>query len=253
MENLIIDTHAHYDDERYAAILKETLAIAKSGSVDKIITCGCDIPSSENAVSIANKFDFVYAAVGYHPQNVADLEFEADKLYALAKEKTVVAIGEIGLDYYWDNSFKEKQKDFFVHQLDFARNTSLPVLVHDREAHADTLEILKHHKPAGVVHCFSGSAEMAEEILRLGMYIGIGGVLTFKNAKKLIEVAKTTPIDRILLETDAPYLAPEPFRGKTNNSAYIIYVAERLAKIKKMSTEAVLKATKENAERLFGF
>ncbi len=253
MQDLIIDTHAHYDDERYADNLKATLLTAKNGGVNKIITCGCDIISSETALNIAARNDFVYAAVGYHPQSIKDYQFDAEKLEKLAKSEKAVAIGEIGLDYYWDDSFKQKQKDFFVKQLDLAKSLSLPVLVHDREAHADTLEILKAHKPKGVVHCFSGSAEMASEILKLGMYIGIGGVLTFKNAKKLIEVAKTTPMEKILLETDAPYLAPEPFRGKTNNSAYIIYVAQKLAEIKHTSTEQILLQTKENAERLFGF
>ena len=162
-----------------------------------------------------------------------------------------MAVGEIGLDYYWSTEYKIEQKELFIKQIEIAKKLDMPVIVHDREAHNDTFEILKKYKPKGAVHCYSGSTEMAKEIVKLGMYIGIGGVLTFNNAKKLCEVAKEIPIERILLETDAPYLAPVPYRGKINISSYIYYVAEKLAEIKNISLEEVLKVTNENARKLY--
>ncbi|MBQ7045621.1 MAG: TatD family hydrolase [Clostridia bacterium] len=249
----IFDTHAHYDDERFDSDRYELLASLKNSGVGGVINCAVDIESSKNVIKIAEDFDFCYSAVGYHPENLPDsksLDFE--KLCELIKHKSVVAIGEIGLDYYWHQDNKDYQKQSFLLQTEFAIKNNLPVIVHDREAHADTLSILQAKKPRGVLHCFSGSVEMAESILKLGMYIGVGGVVTFKNSKKLAEVVKSLPLNRILLETDAPYMAPEPFRGKTNNSAYILFVAKKIAEIKGVTETEVLEQTYLNAKNLFG-
>ena len=253
MENLyIFDSHAHYDDERFDGIRDEILSKMPENNVCGIINCGTDISTSLISIDLSQKYPFVFAAVGYHPQSVnQDIVFEKEKLEILLNNKKTVAIGEIGLDYYWDTEFKEKQIDFFEKQLLLANELNLPVIVHDREAHSDTLTLLKKHNPKGVVHCFSGSMEMAREIIKLGMYIGVGGVVTFKNSKKLVEIVKEIPLERILLETDAPYLSPEPYRGKTNNSAYIKFVAEKIANIKNVTPEEVLSVTTANVKTLF--
>ncbi|MBQ6816495.1 MAG: TatD family hydrolase [Clostridia bacterium] len=251
MNSLIFDTHAHYTDDRFAttSVLQD---LQNNKTVLAAITCGVDYADSLNAISLANKYPFIYAAVGIHPQEVNETTvFSESDFLPLIKNKKVVAVGEIGLDYYWDTTHKLAQQEIFAAQLQFANKHNLPVSVHDREAHADTLDILNAHKPKGVVHCFSGSAQMAQQILNLGMYIGVGGVVTFKNAKKLTEVVAATPLERILLETDAPYLAPEPFRGKINHSAYIEYIAEAIAAIKGVSASAVLNQTAQNAKNLF--
>ena len=246
---MIFDTHAHYTDEQFE---DRDILLPKINNegVSEIITCGTDIKSSIDSVALAEKYSFVYAAVGFHPEELTHTDVDTEALKSLVNER-VVAIGEIGLDYYWNKENKEKQKDGFIRQILLAKDLSLPVIVHDREAHGDTLEILKKYKPEGVLHCFSGSTEMAKEIIKLGMYIGVGGVLTFKNAKNLPEVIKNTPLDRILLETDAPYLAPVPFRSKRNDSSLIPYIAEKIGDIKGKSKEEILKITKENAYRLF--
>ena len=251
-EPLIVDTHAHYDDKRFSDSYDEFFKTLGTNGVLKIINCGCDVDSSKKCVELSNKYDICYTAVGYHPGNLKG-NINLEKIEELAQSEKVVAVGEIGLDYYWRQDNKAEQKEVFIAQLDLAEKLDLPVIIHDRDAHADTFEILKAKRPKGVVHCFSGSAEMAKEIINLGLYIGIGGVLTFKNAKKLLEVASIAPLERILLETDAPYMAPEPHRGKTNNSALILYVAEKLAEIKGLSTEEILKITTRNAETLFKF
>lgn len=255
MENAyIFDSHAHYDDKKFDGVRDELLAQMPDNNVCGIINCGTDISTSRFSIDLAQKYPYVYAAVGYHPESVDDSTvFERNELAKLAKNKKVVAIGEIGLDYYWDTAFKEQQIEFFEQQLLLAKALGKPVIVHDREAHFDTLSLLKKHKPKGVLHCFSGSAEMAKEILNLGMYIGVGGVVTFKNSKKIIEVVREIPLDRILLETDAPYLAPEPHRGKLNNSAYIKYVAEKIAEIKNLQATEVLSVTAKNVKTLFNF
>lgn len=247
---LIFDTHAHYDDEVFSLDFDDLVFSLKQAGVGGIITCGCDKESSLKAIDLAEKYDIIYAAVGIHPGNVDDGDTMND-IKPLLSHKKCVAVGEIGLDYYWRQDNKELQKEIFIAQLELAKEYNLPVLVHDRDAHADTLEILKAHKPNGVVHAFSGSVEMAREITKLGMYLGVGGVLTFKNAKALPSVVSDTPMDKILLETDAPYLAPEPFRGKTNHSALIKYTAEKMAEIKGISTDEVLALTFKNAKILF--
>lgn len=252
MEN-IFDTHAHYDDEAFDEDRDELLRKIHSEGVKLIINCGCDEKSSRTALNFADKYDFMYAAVGIHPENINDgWEEELARIREMTSHEKVVAIGEIGLDYYWDDSKKELQKEIFKKQIELANELSLPVIIHDREAHGDTMEILQKYKPKGVLHCYSGSAEMAKEILKLGMYIGFGGALTFKNARKAVEVAEIVPLDRILLETDCPYMAPVPMRGKRNNSSYIGFVAEKMAEIKGLSARQILDTATENGKRLFG-
>ena len=252
MYNNIFDSHAHYTDKAFNDDRKNMLGSLKESGICGVINCGADIESSVFSVELADEYDYIYAACGIHPE-------EADKapenyieiLRKLAENKKCVAIGEIGLDYYWRQDTKEKQKELFENQILLAKELDLPIIVHDREAHGDTLEILKKHKPKGVLHCFSGSPETAEEILKLGMYIGLGGALTFKNARKAVEVAGMLPLDRLLLETDCPYMAPVPFRGKRNYSGYIPYIAEKVAEIKDIDPQTVLDVTSENAKNLF--
>lgn len=252
MYNNIFDSHAHYTDKAFNDDREIMLGSLRESGICGVINCGADIESSVFSVELANKYDYIYAACGIHPE-------EADKtpenyieiLKKLSKDEKCVAIGEIGLDYYWRQDTKEKQKELFENQILLAKELDLPIIVHDREAHGDTLEILKKHKPKGVLHCFSGSPETAEEILKLGMYIGLGGALTFKNARKAVEVAGMLPLDRLLLETDCPYMAPVPFRGKRNYSGYIPYIAEKVAEIKGIDPQTVLDVTSENAKKLF--
>lgn len=249
-EPLIFDSHAHYDDAKFDEIRAELLAELPTHGVCGVVNCGCDTESSKAALALAEKYPYFYAAVGIHPENIGG--GQVAEIEDLARRKKCVAIGEIGLDYYWVDDNKEQQRVLFEEQLVLANSLNLPVIVHDREAHADTLELLKKHRPKGVVHSFSGSAEMAKKILNLGMYIGIGGVLTFKNAKKLPEIAAALPSDRFLLETDAPYLAPVPYRSKINNSALILLVAEKLAELRNTDCESILKESRNNAEKIFG-
>lgn len=249
---MIFDSHAHYDDARFDNLRDELLLEISQNGVCGIINCGTDIDTSAFSVSLAEKYDFVYAAVGYHPESVNDKTvFDEQQMRKLISNKKTVAIGEIGLDYYWDTTFKQEQIEMFEKQLIFANKHSLPVIIHDREAHGDTLELIKKHTPKGVLHCFSGSVEMAKEAANLGLYIGFGGVLTFKNSKKAVEVAEAIPLESILLETDAPYLAPEPNRGKLNRSDYIEFVAKKLADIKNIDYDAVLTQTLKNTKKLF--
>ena len=246
----IFDTHSHYDDIKFNEVRDELLSSLKSKNVGRVITCGVDKSSSLRSKKLAEKYDYIYFAAGIHPENMDEVCC-TDFIKEMSGHEKCVAVGEIGLDYYFDSSSAEKQKQVFEKQLILSKELNLPVIVHDRDAHADTLELLKKHRPKGVVHCFSGSPETAKEIVSLGMYIGIGGVITFKNAKRLPEVAKELPLDRLLLETDCPYLAPEPFRGKLCNSAMIEYTAKRLAEIRNISYEEVLDAAFENAMNLF--
>ena len=250
LENLIFDTHAHYEDpvfeENFDSFINEMMQAGVGG----IITCGCDKESCLKALTLAERYDIVYAAVGIHPGSV-DNGTTIDDIRELAKHKKCVAIGEIGLDYYWRQDNKELQHEILKGQLELANELNLPVLFHDRDAHADTLNFLKKYKPKGVVHAFSGSVEMAREVIKLGLYIGVGGVLTFNNARALPGVVADTPCERILLETDAPYLAPVPFRGKTNRSDYLHFVAEKMAEIKEISKDEVLTETFKNAKNLF--
>lgn len=250
----IFDTHAHYDDEQFNEDRSALLSSLKNKGVSGVINCATTPDSARFTIELCKKYDFIYAAVGLHPENMDEVcENDLSLIRELAEsEKKIVAIGEIGLDYYWDTSLKDKQLEFFERQIILANELDLPVIVHDREAHADTLALLKKHKPKGVLHCFSGSVETAEEILSLGMYIGIGGAVTFKNAKKPVEVVRIVPDDRLLLETDCPYMSPVPFRGKRNDSSLIAHTAQRIAEIRETDAQHLIDRCTENAKKLFG-
>lgn len=248
----IFDSHAHYTDKAFNDDRKELLDSLRESGICGIINCGADLKSSEESLKLSDDYPFIFAACGIHPEEVDYLpENYIDIIREMAKNKQCVAIGEIGLDYYWRQDNKELQKKVFEEQILLAKGLDLPVIVHDREAHEDTLNILKKHKPKGVLHCFSGSIETAKEILKLGMYIGLGGAVTFKNAKKPVEVAEMLPLDRLLLETDCPYMAPVPMRGKRNCSAYIEFVAEKIGEIKGIEPQLVTDQSTENAKKLF--
>lgn len=248
----IFDTHSHYDDEKFDPDREELMKSLQSQGVSHIVTCGCDIETTQFNFDLAQQYDYVYFAAGFHPECLEGARPEDLAIIKkFAQNKKCVAIGEIGLDYHWMSSPKEIQQDFFKAQIELAKELDMPVIVHDREAHGDTLDILKATKPKGVVHCFSGSKEMAREIIKLGMYIGLNGVVTFNNARKSLEVVKEIPIERLVLETDCPYLAPVPMRGKINNSSYIPYIAEKIAGVLGMDVQALLDITNENAKRLY--
>ena len=249
--NSIFDTHAHYDDERFDDVRDEVFSALEKFGVCGVINNSVDDVSAAKIAKMAEKYPICYSAFGYHPGDLPDCEPDLTKIEPFFDTEKCVAVGEIGLDYYWTQDNKDLQKRWFAAQCDFANARNLPVIVHDREAHEDTLCILKDLKPRGVLHCYSGSVETAKELLKLGMYIGIGGVSTFKNAKRVREVIKEVPLERILLETDAPYLAPEPYRSKTCHSGMIIRVAEKIAEIKNTDTDTVLSVTKQNTFNLF--
>ena len=249
---MIFDSHAHYDDEAFDADRDELLTRLFSEDVCGIINVGCNLETSKKSVELAQKYPLIWAAVGVHPhdaEKVSDNYLE--ELATLLSGPKVVAIGEIGLDYHYDFSPRDVQKKVFAEQLELAKDLDLPVIIHNREAHADTLELLKKYRPKGVVHCFSGSLEMADEIIKLGMYIGLGGAVTFKNAKNPVLVAKNIPLDRILLETDCPYMAPVPHRGERCDSSMIRLTAEKIASERGSPVEKILSVTTENALSLF--
>ncbi|MBQ9461134.1 MAG: TatD family hydrolase [Clostridia bacterium] len=248
----IFDTHAHYDDEAFNNDRYELLDRLLSGEVCGIVNQGTTVRTSEFSLELAHKYNNMYAAVGIHPECADENSMkELSVIRELCSDKKAVAVGEIGLDYYYDVP-RELQKQVFEAQLRLAGELTLPVVIHDREAHGDVLDFIRKYRPKGIVHCFSGSREMAEEVVRLGMYIGMGGVITFKNARKSVEVIESVPAEFLVLETDCPYLAPVPFRGKRNDSSLIRFCAERIAEIKGMSTEELLKITAENAKTVYG-
>lgn len=252
---MLFDTHAHYDDERFGADREALLASMPEKNVGLIVNPGCDLPTSRVAVELAGKFDFVYAAVGIHPENCADFEPEQiGKLRELAKEPKVVAIGEIGLDYYWaENPPKDLQQKVLRRQLLLAQELRLPVIIHDRDAHADTMAIVREFPQVrGVFHCFAGSTEMARELIGMGWMLSFNGAATFKNARKAPEVIAAVPLEKLMIETDAPYLTPVPHRGERNDSSYVRFVAEKIAEIKGLSPEEVERVTWENGRRFFG-
>lgn len=254
MEASIFDSHAHYDDEAFDGDRESVLNELPRKGICRVINCGADLKSSQASVKLAANYPYIYAAVGIHPECAKDAPEGYDvQLDSLLTENKAVAVGEIGLDYHFeDNAPKEVQKAVFETQIRLAQKHGLPVIVHDRDAHGDTLEILQKLKPSGVVHCFSGSVEMANEVIRLGMYIGLGGAVTFKNARVPVEVAAAIPLERMLMETDCPYMAPVPFRGKRNDSTLIAYTAAKIAEIRGITIETVLNASRQNAEALFG-
>ena len=250
MYHSIFDTHAHYDDDKFNEDREDLLKSLPSKGVVNIINCGCDLASSLKSIEFSE--EYVYSAVGVHPSNITDDSYdELQKIRELYSHPKCVAVGEIGLEYHYDFVPKDKQLDIFEKQIVLANELELPVIVHDREAHEDTMNLLKRYKPKGVVHCFSGSAEMAKEVLKLGMYIGLGGAVTFKNARKPLEVAEIVPEDRLLLETDCPYMTPVPFRGRRNSSDLIVYSAEKLAEVRHTDTQKLINTANENARRLF--
>ncbi len=247
----IFDTHAHYDDEAFDPDRDSLLSRLFSQEICGIVNQGTTVETSRFSVELAHRYEKMYAAIGIHPECVDENSMQQLALIRpLYDDAKVVAVGEIGLDYYYDVP-KALQQEIFEAQLSLANSLSLPVVVHDREAHGDVLELLKKYRPAGIVHCFSGSREMAKEVVKLGMYIGMGGVVTFKNARKAVEVVADIPLNSLVLETDCPYLAPVPFRGKRNDSSFIRYVADCIAGIKGISAKEVLSVTRHNAETVY--
>ena len=255
---MIFETHSHYDDEAFAEDRAKLLAALPSAGIGRIINVGASIESTKTTLKLAEDHGHVYAAVGVHPSEVSDLNEESFAwLRAQTAHPKVVAVGEIGLDYYWDKeeAVQRRQREWFRRQLALARESGLPVIIHSRDAAEDTMAILKEtsegKEAVGVIHCYSYSPEMAAEFLKLGYYIGVGGVVTFKNARKLKETVEQTPLERILLETDCPYMAPEPHRGTRNDSSYLIHVADKIAELKGITREEVECVTWENALTLF--
>ena len=252
---MIFDTHAHYDDEQFDGDRDELLTSMPDLGVGTIVDVSATYESCEKVLALAGKYPYVYAAIGVHPDEVGELnEDKIQHMKELCRNKKVVAVGEIGLDYYWDKEAHDIQKRWFIEQLKMAQEAELPVNIHSRDAAKDTLDIMRqeHAGPTGgIIHCFSSSAEMAMEYVRLGYYIGIGGVVTFKNARVMKEVAAAVPLNRIVVETDCPYLAPTPYRGKRNASLYLPLVIEEIARIKEVSPAEVEQATYENVLQLF--
>ena len=251
---MYFDTHAHYDSGAFNADRFEILDAMAEGNVGLIVNPGCDLISSKAAIELAERYDFVYAAVGWHPEDIDKLTDESfEEMARLAEHPKCLAIGEIGLDYYWDATHKDEQKELFRRLIELALKLDKPIIVHDREAHGDSMEIiLDYPQLRGVFHCYSGSAEMAAELLKQGWYLGFDGPITYKNARKAIEVLEMCPLDRLVIETDSPYLTPVPNRGKRNDSRQLKYVVEKIAEIKGLTAEEVEKASFENGKRLYG-
>ena len=254
---MIFETHAHYDDSKFDEDREELLKKVHDSGVSPIINVGASIESTKTTLELAKTHDYIYAAVGVHPSDISGLNEDS---FEWLREQTAyartVAIGEIGLDYYWDKEPKvqEAQRYWFGRQLDLAKETGLPVIIHSRDAAEDTIQVMKEHKAQeipGVIHCYSYSKELAGEFVKMGYFIGVGGVVTFKNARKLVETVEVIPMEHILLETDCPYMAPEPHRGTRNDSSNIPFVIEKIAQIKGISPAEVERITEENAYRLF--
>ena len=252
----LFDTHAHYDDNSFDEDRENILSEIKSNGVALILNCASSYESIEKTYNLTIDNDFIYGALGIHPENADEFNdtVESEIINLINKNEKILAIGEIGLDYYWDeNPSKEVQKEVFRRQMKLAEKLNLPVVIHDRDAHSDTLEILKEFPNVkGILHCFSGSVEFAMECIKLGYYIGIGGVVTSKNAKKVVEVVSKIPMEKILVETDAPYMSPVPNRGKRNKSDYIAYIIEQIAEIRQLEPKEVNLAVNDNFKRLIG-
>jgi TatD DNase family protein len=252
LKTLLFDSHAHYEDKRFDVDRDDVIKKVRSSGVGCLVNVGSDIETSVQSINLADKYDFIYASAGVHPHLARNMKDEDILvLRDLASNRKVVAIGEIGLDYYYDNSPRETQKYWFKKQLALARELDLPVIIHTRDATEDTLKILKENKPEGIVHCFSGSEQVARQIIDLGLYIAFGGTLTYKNARNAVEAARAVPLDKILIETDCPYLPPEGHRGERNDSSLIGIVCGRLAEIKNISFEEAAHATYQNAKRVY--
>lgn len=257
MEQIIFDAHAHYNDDRFSPEERSSIIdYVFNNGVKFILNAGTNIQTSQESIELAEKHGGIYAGAGFYPHdciNITDEKVAIDTLEEMLEHPKVVALAEIGLDYHYDDTPRAIQKKWFELQLDLAEQKNMPVCIHDREAHGDIVETLKRHKNSkGMLHSFSGSRETAEELLKLGWYISVSGVVTFKNAVKLVEVVEMLPLERLLIETDTPYLSPVPHRGKPNNSSYLWYTAEKIAEIKRMTTEQICNISCENACRLFG-
>lgn len=251
---MIWDTHAHLDDPSYAEDFSEVVNRMQSSGISRLTNVGYDLPSSERSVKLAQEYDFIYAAVGIHPHDAEGVTDDIwAKLLLLAKQPKVLAWGEIGLDYYRDLSPRSIQKEVFIQQIKLANEVKLPIVIHNRDAHQDVLEIIKAHPPeyGGLFHCYSGSWEMAKVLLSLGFYLSFAGPVTYKNARHTVEVAGHVPLERILVETDSPYLTPEPRRGKRNEPSYVQEVVKKIAEIRNLPFETIAAQTKRNAEIFF--
>ena len=252
---MLIDSHAHLDDERFDRDRDELIKSLGNNGISTVINIGADLPSSIKSVKLSEQYDNIYAVVGVHPHSASEMdEGTIEVLKAFSSREKVVAIGEIGLDYYYDNSPRDVQRIWFKRQMKLAKEVNLPIVVHSREANQETFDMIKAEsdgKLTGVIHCYSGSVELMKEYIKLGYYISLGGPVTFKNAKIPKEVAKVVPIDRLLVETDSPYLTPEPHRGKRNEPLYVRYVAALIAELRGMTIEELARATSENTKRLF--
>lgn len=255
MENSFIDSHAHLDDDRFDEDRDELIKSLPKNNIELVLNPGADLHTSKAAVNLADKYYNIYAAVGCHPHDSKFMNDDTMNIFKeLSKNKKVIGIGEIGLDYYYDNSDREIQKKWFREQIRLAKELDLPYIVHDRDAHEDVFKIMKEEHYSGtrgILHCYSSSVEMAKEFIKLGFYISLAGPVTFKKAKTPKLVAKEVPLDKLLIETDSPYLTPEPFRGKRNEPKYVKYVAEEIARIKEVSVDIIAEKTKENFYRLF--
>ena len=250
---MYFDSHAHYDDERFDEDRDELIEGLKMQGVSYVVNVAADMKSCHTSLELAHKYDFIYSSVGVHPHDVKDMtNQDMDEMRQLAKDEKVVAIGEIGLDYYYDNSPREEQRIWFRKQLEMAKELDLPVIIHSREASEETFNIIMESGvKEGVIHCFSGSLELAREYVKNGFYIGVGGSLTFKNAKKTVRVVEGIDLSHIVIETDCPYLTPVPHRGERNDSSYLKFVVEKIAEIKGISAEEVAKVTFENAKKIY--
>lgn len=248
----IFDAHAHYDDKWFDDDRSALLSSMPQNGVAYIVNASVDLASAKTAIEYAETYPHIYACAGIHPENLEGLPDDyLDQLTELLKHPKVVALGEIGLDYHWDIP-KAEQNRVFEEQLKLARELDVPVVIHDREAHGDVMELVRKYQPKGLMHCYSGSVEMLKEVMKLGLYISLGGTVTFKNARVPVEVAAAVPLDRLLLETDAPYLSPVPFRGKRNDSTKIAYTAEKIAELRGIDPQELVDITTANAKRLYG-
>ncbi|MDQ0273113.1 TatD family hydrolase [Cytobacillus purgationiresistens] len=253
---MFFDTHVHLNDQQYNEDLKEVIDRAQTAGISNMVVVGFDRPTINKAMELIEEYDFLYASIGWHPVDAIDMTDEdLGWIEGLTSHPKVVAIGEMGLDYHWDKSPKDVQKEVFRKQIQLAKKVKLPIVIHNREATADIVEILKDEgaeEVGGIMHCFSGSPEVAKECVDMNFYISLGGPVTFKNAKKPKEVAADIPLEKLLIETDCPYLAPHPYRGKRNEPSYVTLVAEQIAEIKELTVEEVARVTTENAKKLFG-
>lgn len=255
MATMIFDTHCHYDDEAFDNDRQELLVSLREKGVGRLVNVGASMETSRMALQLAESYEFIYAALGVHPSETAGLtEADMDWIRSHAAHEKVVAVGEFGLDYHWEEPEPEVQRKWFVRQIELAKEVKLPIIIHSRDAAAETRDIIikeKAYDCGGVIHCYSYSAEMAKEYVDMGFYIGIGGVVTFKNAKKCKRTVEEIPLENIVLETDCPYMAPEPHRGTRNDSSQLIYVADKIAELKGVSTEEVIRVTAENAVKMY--